>query len=137
MNKVIIRNGEIYRLDYPDILVWDKDSDDWLCCSPISSLDPSEQDEMRMVMRCLDYPNVQVIKDVVWNQPYKNSSYIEHTELSYKDYLICIFPVKKNFGCRIWDQDGDIRWEEVNSVKEPYQLLEQAKQLINYLESIK
>jgi hypothetical protein len=56
VNKIIIRNGEMYRLAYPDILVWDKDSDDWLCCSPISSLDPCDQDEMRTVMRCLDYP---------------------------------------------------------------------------------
>ena len=68
MDKIIIRNGEMYRLAYPDILVWDKDSDDWLCCSPISSLaypdilDPCDQDEMRMVMRCLDYPNVHLHK---------------------------------------------------------------------------
>ena len=84
MDKIIIRNGEMYRLAYPDILVWDKDSDDWLCCSPISSLaypdilDPCDQDEMRMVMRCLDYPmNLHSVMSDILNAFYEKHG-LEH-----------------------------------------------------------
>ena len=72
MNKIIITNGEMYKLAYPDILVWVKDIDDWLCCSPISSLDPSDQDEMLGVMRRLNYPmNLHSVMSDILNAFYE------------------------------------------------------------------
>ena len=78
MNKIIIRNGEMYKLAYPDILVWVKDIDDWLCCSPISALDPCDQDEMRTVRRCLNYPaNLHSIMSDILNAFYERHG-LEH-----------------------------------------------------------
>ena len=78
MNKIIITNGEMYKLAYPDILVWVKDIDDWLCCSPISSLDPSDQDEMLGVMRRLNYPmNLHSVMSDMLNAFYEKHG-LEH-----------------------------------------------------------
>ena len=95
-----------------------------------------------------EWKDIQVIEDIEWNTPYKRSAYIEHTQLIYRNYLICIFPLKfphnsKHYGYRIWDQDGEIVDEEVNKrfdeKNRPTVLacLEKAKQTIRYLLSIK